>query len=283
LVERNEAENLANPTHEVKRLRGPNNGLGGRSRFEPPSKVFWCKLSEKPTPSKKDALQDTGGDTMHRTQAEQKLDAELAEAMRGRLDKLAELIIERHDNTYRNSSMSTLPHEERLNWIMLEISNLIDSIEDGVPHARANAYFPSATAFDQTSVTIVSSIVNAFDSAREAEEVVMEFLIDDYEDNPLLLFALMTRLRIHSAEWTKQGIAKSNDFLLQLEEAQRRTIWREIKEQFVSFMHNSLIPILTSIRMKTAQARNLLKQGNDTEALVLLSEMKLLSGLAILQ
>jgi DNA-binding NarL/FixJ family response regulator len=214
----------------------------------------------------------------YRTSSEQKLDTKLAEAMSAQLDELAEILIRRHDTINRDSSVTTLPYGERMDWIVLEMRNLIKSIEDGKPHARMNAYHPSATAFNQTSVTIVSSIVNAFGSAREIEEAVFELLKRSHADDPELFSLMMARLHTHSAEWVKQGIAESDDFLLQLEETQRRATWREMKGQLLSLMHNSLIPILTSIRAKTTQARSLLEQGNNAEVLVLLSEMKLLSS-----
>jgi DNA-binding NarL/FixJ family response regulator len=218
------------------------------------------------------------GDVMSRTQSERELDIKLAEAMRTRLDELAENLIRRYDSVNRDSSLSTLPYGERMDWVMLEMRSLIKSIEDGMPHARTNAYRPSATAFSQTSIAIVSSIVNAFYSAQTIEEVALELLWEDYKDDSQLFSAMVIRLHAHSAEWVRQGIAESDDFLLQLEEAQRRAVWRELKGQLVSLMYNSLIPILTSIRVKTAQARRLLEQGNSVEALVILSEMKLLSS-----
>jgi DNA-binding CsgD family transcriptional regulator len=215
---------------------------------------------------------------MSRTQSEQELDRKLAEAMRARLHEVAEILIRRHDAVNRDSSLSTLPHGERMDWVVLEMNSLIKSIEDGKPHARTNAYRPSATAFRQTSITVVSSIVNAFYSAHEIEEVVLELLWQDYVDDPKLFFTMMARFHTYSAQWVRQGIAESDDFLLQLEEAQRRVVWRELKGHLVSFMHNSLIPTLISIRAKTVQARSLLEQGNSAETLVLLSELKLLSS-----
>jgi DNA-binding CsgD family transcriptional regulator len=77
------------------------------------------------------------------------------------------------------------------------------------------------------------------------------------------------------------GIAKSDTFLHQIEEAQHRDMRSEIRQQVITSLRMSLVPTLSSIRSKATQARELFEQGDTIEPLVLLSEIKLLSSDAL--
>jgi DNA-binding CsgD family transcriptional regulator len=224
---------------------------------------------------------EKGDNPMARTESEQRIDEDLAEAMLARLDELAGILIARHDQSFKDSSLSTLPYEERLAWIKLEMEYLINSIRTDKPSARTNAYRPSATAFRQTSSRIVAEVVNFFDSTFEVEEVVLEILWKDYRSDPERFFTLASRLKYHSIRQVKQAIAQSDALMSEVLEVQQNGMWDELKKRFATILRVSLVPTLSSIRTKAVQLRTFLEQGNIAEALVLTSELKLLSSDAL--
>ncbi|MDR0501135.1 MAG: response regulator transcription factor [Coriobacteriales bacterium] len=218
---------------------------------------------------------------MKRTPSELQADQRLADIILEKLDVIADSLIERHDRGFPNSSLSTLPREERLEWIALETTYLANSIRDGFPHARENSYRPSATAFSQTTSHVISDVVNRFDSSHEVEDVILPLLLDVCYDDISLFSELTNRLRHHVHSQAKCMVAASGRLLSQTEDLQREAMEAELRTAVISEMQNAVAPALSAIRLKTEQVQGRLCSHCLAEIRVSLSELKLLASDAL--
>lgn len=199
------------------------------------------------------------------------LDEELAKLLRGNLLEIAHNVIASFDRCYPDSPMCSLPRDERLRWAQLEIERLIGVLLTGRLSGRGIPYQPNITGIAGSSAKFIS----AAEGSLFLEEGCLPVVWRHFETDTGRLYRAATLLKRCVHQYTVEIMAvlgqdeseRADEGQLAIDEHRRRVTW-ELQRVFLA----ALAPLKT----KTSAARDLIASRRVEEALVALSELKLI-------
>lgn len=201
------------------------------------------------------------------------LDKELAKLLSDNTLEIAHNVIASFDRCYPDSPMCSLPRDERLRWAQLEIDRLIGVLLTGRLSGCGIPYQPNIAGIAGSSAKFIS----AAEGALFLEEGCLPVVWRRFEADTKRLYRAVLQLKRCVHHYNVQIMAalgqdvtgQAEGGQLAIEEHRRRVTW-ELQRIFLA----ALAPLKT----KTSAVRDLIAAHRVEEALVALSEMKLIEA-----
>jgi DNA-binding CsgD family transcriptional regulator len=183
------------------------------------------------------------------------------------------------DSVYSNSSIRSLPKEERRIWNKAEHSAFINMIETGRYSSPITGYRPRRDSASVSGVDFILRIVtDIYMTSHLIEAAILPTLWLELSDAPDVLLQAVYRLKEHIIAYTQLGISmRLLAHFIDEYNARRRCEYEHMRSEIVSWGER----IFTAHRNRTAAARNLIVEGQYEQALAVLTEVRLMAAEAV--
>lgn len=202
----------------------------------------------------------------------------LAEYLERTVDEIALRMIAEFDKAHPDSVLGSLPMDERHDWIALEMERLIATIRTGRPPERKFPYQPNIAGMPDAASWGAADMVNVFENGLNMEDYILPFVWREFAPDPVRLYEAVMCLRTASLLFVK---ANAMSFASGMAEDVAEARWAaavEERRRIAQEMYDNFGHALALLRRKTSLMRELIREGSMKEALVTLTEMKLIES-----
>jgi len=206
------------------------------------------------------------------------IESALADFLSRHVDEIALNMIAEFDRAHPDSVLGSLPMDERHDWIALEMERLAATVRTGCPPERKFPYQPNIAGMPDAASWGAADLVNVFENGLSMEGTLLPLVWREFSSDPARLYEAVVCLKGALIRFVK---ANAMSFASGVAEDVAEARWAaavEERRRIAREMYDNFGHALSLLRRKTSLMRDLILEGSTNEALVTLTEMKLIES-----